>query len=168
MARYDFQKLRSDHNITQKELADKLKLSQGFLSSVEKWRNPFPDDRVQDLQAVFPNTDLTQYEVDEDTLPDRSIGSHNKFSQIDINNPEVLKKLLDIVEKCTSESDGARNAETSEAAEWRKRYDKVCAELDAVRGERDRYMKEKYELQFEIFRLKELLLRNGIEYEEKK
>jgi len=29
-------------------------------------------------------------------------------------------------------------------------------------------MKEKYELQFEIFRLKELLLRNGIEYEEKK
>ena len=30
MARYDFQKLRSDHNITQKELADKLKLSQGL------------------------------------------------------------------------------------------------------------------------------------------
>ncbi len=157
MARYDFQKLRSDHNITQKELADKLKLS-----------HPFPDDRVQDLQAVFPNTDLSQYEVDEDTLPDRSIGSHNKFSQIDINNPEVLKKLLDIVEKCTSESDGARNAETSESSEWRKRYDKVCAELDAVRSERDKYMKEKYELQFEIFRLKELLLRNGIEYEEKK
>ena len=65
MARYDLKKLRAAYKLTQKELADKLNVTQGFLSSVEKWRNPFPDERIDDLQRVFPDADLDTYEVPE-------------------------------------------------------------------------------------------------------
>ncbi len=168
MARYDFQRLRKDHGITQKQLADKLNLSQGFLSSVEKMRNPFPDERVQDLISVFPDTDLSEYELSDAPNSDNSVGSHNKYADIDINDPSILKQLLNIVAKVSDESEEARKDELTEAEDWRRRYDKAILDLDALRSERDKMMKENYELRVEIFRLKELLMKHHIDYDEKR
>lgn len=168
MARYDLKRLRTDQKITQKELADKLKVTQGFLSSVEKWRNPFPDERIDDLQKVFPDVDLTEYEVSDEDVPRENVGSFNRHSEIDINDSKLLLRLLDVIGKSTTSLDDARSAESVETTDWRKRYDKLNDKYEELRAERDSLLREKYELRDEIFRLRELLMKNNIDYEEKK
>ncbi len=168
MARYDLKRLRTDQKITQKELADRLKVTQGFLSSVEKWRNPFPDDRIDDLQKVFPDVDLTEYEVSEEDVPRENVGSFNRHSEIDINDSKLLLRLLDVIGKSTTSLDDARSAESEETTDWRRRYDKLNDKYEELRAERDSLLREKYELRDEIFRLRELLMKNNIDYEEKK
>lgn len=168
MARYDLKRLRTDHKITQKELADRLKVTQGFLSSVEKWRNPFPDDRIDDLQKVFPEVDLTEYEVSDEDVPRENVGSFNRHSEIDINDSKLLLRLLDVIGKSTTSLDDARSAESEESTDWRRRYDKLNDKYEELRAERDTLLRDKYELRGEIFRLRELLMKNNIDYEEKK
>lgn len=168
MARYDLKRLRTDHKITQKELADRLKVTQGFLSSVEKWRNPFPDDRIDDLQKVFPDVDLTEYEVSDEDVPRENVGSFKRHSEIDINDSKLLLRLLDVIGKSTTSLDDARSAESEESTDWRRRYDKLNDKYEELRAERDSLLREKYELRDEIFRLRELLMKNNIDYEEKK
>ena len=97
MARYNLLKLRKTLGLTQQELAKRLNLSQGFLSSVESGRNPFPDDRVEDLQAIFPNENLDNYLIQKSSGRSIAIGNNNKSSDIRINDPESLKALLSII-----------------------------------------------------------------------
>lgn len=160
MARYDLRKLRADQKITQQELAKRLKVTQGFLSSVEKWRNPFPDDRIDDLQKVFPDVDLADYEVAEGDVPKESMGSFNKYSDIDINDSKLLMRLLEMISQSSASVEQSRETESMEVIDWRTRYDKLTGETEQLR-------KENYELKNEILRLKELLLENGISYKKK-
>lgn len=157
MARYDLRKLRTAHNITQKELADRLKVSQGFLSSVEKWRNPFPDDRVDDLQTSFPDVDLSDFEVAEENVPKGNMGSFNKYSDIDINDSKVLSRLLELINRSSSSVEQSRETAIAEISDWRTRYDNLSKDNEQLRN-------ENYSLKNEILRLKELLLDNGISY----
>lgn len=166
MARYDFTKLRKDLKITQKELADKLGLSQGFLSSVENGRNPFPDERVDDLQSAFPDVNLEEYEIAETDIKTSNIGSHNTASSININEGETVKMLLECLAKANVNIGTARQEEGTEANEWRARFDKVTAELEKVREEKEKYQKLYYDLLVENTKIKETLKRNNIEYGE--
>ena len=97
MARYDLKKLRTAYKITQKELADKLNVTQGFLSSVEKWRNPFPDERIDDLQRVFPDADLTDYEVPERAT--HSVYTHWYSKETNAPDAPVIEPKADGVDE---------------------------------------------------------------------
>lgn len=168
MARYDLKRLRSDHKITQKELADKLNITQGFLSSVEKWRNPFPDERVSDLQAVFPDIDLSDYEVPEEDVPKNNVGCFNRHSDIDINDSKLLSKIIELIGTSSTRDEKEMEGENAEINCLRSRIDKLNATIDSLREECESLRKEKYEYREEIFNLRELLLSNGIDYKEKK
>lgn len=61
MAKYDLARFRREHNLTQKQLAEILKVTQGFMSAVENGRAPFPDERRKDFEAAFPGVDLDDY-----------------------------------------------------------------------------------------------------------
>lgn len=168
MARYDLRRLRTEHKITQKDLAEKLKVTQGFLSSVEKWRNPFPDERIGDLQMAFPDIDLSEYEVAEEDIPKENVGSFNKHSDININDSKLLSQLLDLIGISSTSVEQTHETVRAEVMDWRTRYDKLNDTLEETRKERDKLYRENYEFRAEIFRLKELLMKNGIDYEEKK
>lgn len=66
MARYDLARFRRDQGITQKQLADILQVTQGFMSSVENGRNPFPEERRKLFDEAFPTVDLERYRQIED------------------------------------------------------------------------------------------------------
>ena len=159
MARYDLKKLRTAYKITQKELADKLNVTQGFLSSVEKWRNPFPDERIDDLQNVFPDADLEAYEVLEDKVKEM-IGSGNSSSEVDINDPEVVKQAMSIASAAGVSLEKSREDAVREMKYWRDRYDELEKETKQLRSDNS-------DLREEVWRLKELLLENGISYKKK-
>ncbi len=154
MAKYDIKTLRSEFGITQKELADRLNISQGFLSSVESGRNPFPDERVTDLQAIFPEVNLEEYEICT-TTKRTIIGSHNNNSEVKINDSELIEKIVDAVAQIPR----------GESSADEKRSERLSEQLDDAREESERLRKENYSLQSEIFRLKELLIKNGISYD---
>lgn len=152
MARYDLPRLRKTLQMTQSKLAQLLQISQGFLSSVENGRNPFPDERVDDLQKIFPNEDLSDYEVTEQKALS-SIGSDNLFSQVQVNDPETFKALMEYMNRRTRE-------ETEACAQYQEKILNLTTELENTR-------KEKYEYLEEVYRLRDLLRANGIDFTKK-
>lgn len=61
MAKYDLARFRREHTLTQKQLAEVLSVSQGFLSSIENGRTPFPEERRKDFEKAFPGVNLDDY-----------------------------------------------------------------------------------------------------------
>ena len=159
MARYDLPRLRKTHNMTQSELARLLKISQGFLSSVEKGKNPFPDDRIDDLQSIFPEIDLSEYEITY-TVPQTLIGSDNSQSDVTVNDPATLNAMLQIIRETNKYEQQITEANSNRMFEMQDRILTLTDELEKTR-------KDKYELKEEILRLRGLLRENGIDYEEK-
>lgn len=66
MAKYDLARFRREHNLTQKQLAEALSVTQGFLSSVENGRTPFPEERRKDFERAFPGVVLDDYRSMDD------------------------------------------------------------------------------------------------------
>ena len=159
MARYDLPKLRKTLNMPQKELARLLNVTQGFLSSVENGRNPFPDDRVDDLQSVFPDVDLSDYEVTPQSAQ-TTIGSGNSQSDITVNDPATLKAMMQIIRETNKDEQSVVEGASSRLFEMQDRIMALTDELEKTR-------KEKYELKDEIYRLQDLLRENGIDYTKK-
>ena len=159
MARYDLPRLRKTLNMTQKELAGLLKVSQGFLSSVENGRNPFPEDRVDDLQGVFPDEDLSDYEVTSQN-PQTNIGSDNSQSEVMVNDPDTLKRMMEIISASIKDEKQVVEGVSSKLLEMQDKIMVLSDELEKTR-------KEKYELKDEIYRLQDLLRENGIDYTQK-
>lgn len=157
MARIDLPRLRKTKKMTQRQLAEALGLSQGFMSSVESGRNPFPDERVDDLQKIFPDEDFEQYPMAAPQRPTQAIGSFNEDSEININNPETLKTLLAYATKQSREVDNIVQTNGAEAKEYQERLLRLSDELEKCR-------KERYEFMEENLKLKDLLRRNNIDY----
>lgn len=170
MARYRLLELRKENGKTQKELAAALGVTQGFLSSVEKGRNPFPDERVADLRKAFPGVDITRYEIDEEEYPRylESVGSNNKFSEIRINDPEALRQILGILERIDRDTDKARGGDDEEIQRLRDDNARLCSRIDELQKKYDDCRDREIDLREEIWRLRELLTANGISYTQEK
>lgn len=159
MARYDLPRLRKKKNMTQRQLAEALGLSQGFLSSVESGRNPFPDERIDDLQQIFPKENLEDYIATAPQKPSSAVGSFNLDSEININDPATLKALLAYASRQSKEVDNIEQTTGGEAKVYQERVLRLSDELEKVR-------KEKYDLLDENLRLKDLLRRNNIDFKD--
>lgn len=164
MARYDFAKLRKEHGIQQKELADAAGVSQGFMSSIENGRNLFPEERWQLLYERFPDINFEAYKIIE--KEQGSTNSNNDNSPITINDPEVIKAFLAFVKKEVGENHPQSTPE--EMTQLRKDYLKLVSDFNEQRSAIDEYQKKIYDLQNQIVELKMLLLKNGISFDESK
>lgn len=165
MARYDIARFRREHKITQKEFANKLGISQGFLSSVENGRNPFPSERVEDLEKNYPDINWEDYELTEEDVKQTNIGSNNDNSDVRINDDATIKMLLQYLTKANGAISIAHQEEDTEAKEWRQRFDKAFSDYEKEKTEKEKYMKMYYDLLVEFTKAKELLIRNNIEFE---
>lgn len=170
MARYRLLELRKEHGKTQKQLAHDLGITQGFLSSVENGRNPFPDERVEDLSKVFPGVDLTEYEVPEEDYPRylETVGSNNRFSEIRINDPDTLRQMLELLERVNRDTDKAKDCDEDEIKRLREENARLSHRLDESRNKYDDCRDREIDLREEIWRLRELLTANGISYTQEK
>lgn len=170
MARYRLLELRKEHGKTQKQLAHDLGITQGFLSSVENGRNPFPDERVEDLRKVFPGVDLTEYEVPEEDYPHylETVGSNNRFSEVRINDPETLRQMLEMLERVNRDTEKEKNCDDEEIKRLREENARLSRQLDEQRSKYDDCRDREIELRDELWRLRELLTSHGIPYTQEK
>lgn len=159
MARYDLPRLRKKKNMTQRQLAEALGLSQGFLSSVESGRNPFPDERIDDLQSIFPEENIEDYAATAPQKPSSAVGSFNEGSEIKINDPATLKAFIAFATRQSKEVDSIEQTNGCKEKDYQERLLRLSDELEKVR-------KEKYDLLEENLRLKDLLRRNNIEFKD--
>lgn len=170
MARYRLLELRKENGKTQKQLAHDLGITQGFLSSVENGRNPFPDERVEDLRKVFPGVDLSKYEVGEEDYPHylETIGSNNRFSEVRINDPETLRQMLELLERVNRDTDKEKNCDEDEIKRLREENARLSHRLDESRTKYDASRDKEIELREEVWRLREILTSHGIDYTQEK
>lgn len=170
MARYRLLELRKEHGKTQKQLAHDLGITQGFLSSVENGRNPFPDERVEDLRKAFPGVDLTEYEVPEEEYPRylETVGSNNRFSEVRINDPETLRQMLEMLERVNRDTEKEKNGDDEEIKRLREENARLSRQLDEQRAKYDDCRDREIELRDELWRLRELLTSHGIAYTQEK
>lgn len=176
MAQYDLKRLRKEKGLTQQELAKSLNLSQGHLSTIESGRNPFPDERVDDLQALFPDLQLEDYEnvkVSKET--NIQIGTNNKSSDVRINQSDSTDKLMSMLQTQIEDKNKEREEwvheleyirtlnemfkEQNDKLDHRneklaERYDRVVDELETTR-------KKLFEAREEIWALKTQLAELG-------
>lgn len=169
MARYDFKRLRKENKIKQSEICDAVGVTQGFFSSVENGRNPFPEDRVSRLHQAFPKVDFEKYRIAEDATPvtatPGSNNSNSNNSDVHINDPEFMKEVVELVKKSMIESMPVKDiveAEKEVAQNESDRASFLAKENDKLRCEAAGYIKKIECLREEIQMLKEILMDNGI------
>lgn len=163
MAQYDLKRLRKEKGLTQQELAKRLNLSQGFLSSVESGRNPFPDERVDELQSLFPDLSLENY---ENTVISKEakieIGNHNTDSDIRINDPDSFSNLITFLKTTIEESRKEKQDNLGELEALRVRNEKLTERYDRIVDELEDTRKKLFDAREEIWWLRSLLTEHGI------
>lgn len=161
MAKYDIKKFRNEHGITQKALAEIMKVTQGFLSAVENYNSLFPSERKQYILDAYPEVDFEKYRLPDDDPKDGrggKINSDNDDSVIKINDPEVIKKFIDLVrdelksDKCDSKEAGHM---TQDIMSLLDKNAQLMARIEELQERNFEHLNE-------IIRLKTLLLENGI------
>lgn len=164
MAKFNLSQLRKDVGITQKDLADILEVSQGFMSSVESGRNPFPDERIGKLLAAFPAIDLDMYRLD-DSNEDKSVtNSYNHQSPIHINDKELITAFIEQVNKTTDLKNDELVRMQEELMSLRKSYQSLVDTSEKQRAAIDDYQQKIFALNDENMRLRMALLENGIKF----
>lgn len=163
MAQYDLKRLRKEKDMTQQELAKRLNLSQGFLSSVECGRNPFPDERVDELQSLFPDISLEDYESIQGSKEAKiEIGNHNTDSEIKIYDPDSMSTLITFLKTTIEDSRKDKRESTEELVNLRARNEKLTERYDRMVDELEETRRKLFDAREEIWNLKAKLSEYGI------
>lgn len=164
MTTYDLTKFRRDFNLTQKQLAEALNVTQGFLSSVENGYTPFPEERRKDLESQFPDVDLNDYRVQNDDIDDLN----------DLPIMKMRKRFKHFITRSINDGDITDDSDSKDIDKVQT-PDKVHAleaamdglkieneslktKNDELRDKLHETRNQVFELQNEILRLKSLLL----------
>lgn len=159
MQRVDLAKIRSDYSISQKDLAEKLGVKQSFLSNIERGRSPLPPEKLDKIIEIFEIEDIDSYYIED--IGNNSVSkSQSDNTNSIINDSAIFEKFVGIMEKMTE----AKNANESEAL---SRIERLQDRNDFLNSQVDELRKDLTRLLHENFALKELLIKNGIDYETK-
>ena len=159
MQRVDLAKIRSDYSISQKDLAEKLGVKQSFLSNIERGRSPLPPEKLDKIIEIFGIEDIDSYYIED--IGNNSVSkSQSDNTNSIINDSAIFEKFVGIMEKMTE----AKYANESEAL---SRIERLQDRNDFLNSQVDELRKDLTRLLHENFALKELLIKNGIDYETK-
>lgn len=164
MAKFNLSQLRKDVGITQKDLADILEVSQGFMSSVESGRNPFPEERIGKLIAAFPSINLDMYRMDETNANKLVTNSYNNQSPVNINDKELINFIFEQVNKATAMKNKELETMQEELVSLRKSYHGLVETSEKQRAAIDDYQQKIFALNDENMKLRMTLLENGIKF----
>lgn len=166
MSRLDLVRLRKSAGMSQRELAGQLQVRPSFLSAIENGRSRLPEEKLERIKEIFEIEDLEDYFVEDSSdivvpphthVAPHSHITHSHLSEQSDSITQLLNHFHDLAHQreksCRSEEGDlmARNDFLT------KRNDRLSEKVDDLRDEVDKLRKEN-------MHLKELLIKNGIEY----
>ena len=155
MKRIDFVRLRKRAGMSQRELADHLQVRPSFLSAIENGKSRMPDEKLDKIKEIFELDNLDDYMVEEQT--EHIVPPHTHAMDQNDTLAQLLNHFHDLAHQREREHYG-QDADAIERIEFlTKRNDRLSERVDDLRDEVDA-------LRGENLRLKELLLKNGIQY----
>ena len=155
MKRIDFVRLRKRAGMSQRELADLLQVRPSFLSAIENGKSRMPDEKLDKIKEIFEIESLDEYMVEEHV--EQTVPPHTHAMDQNDTLAQLLNHFHDLAHQREREHSG-QDAETIERIEFlSKRNDRLSERVDDLRDEVD-------SLREENLRLKELLLKHGIQY----
>ncbi|MDE6636799.1 MAG: helix-turn-helix domain-containing protein [Muribaculaceae bacterium] len=155
MTRIDFVRLRKRAGMSQRELADLLQVRPSFLSAIENGKSRMPDEKLDKIKEIFELDSLDDYMVDEHT--EMVVPPHTHTMDQNDTLAQLLNHFHDLAHQREREHSG-QDADIAARLDFlTKRNDRLSERIDDLRDEVDA-------LRQENLRLKELLLKNGIQY----
>lgn len=151
----DLAKLRKRAGISQRELADQLQVRPSFLSAIENGKSRLPDEKLDRIMEIFELDSLDDYIMEDHG--DTAIPPHTHA----LDEGESLTMLLNHIHDLAHKRDRSHAEPDPDAASridfLTRRNDRLSDRIDDLRDEVDG-------LRAENLRLKELLVKNGIQY----
>lgn len=157
MKRLDLLKLRKSVGLSQRELADRLAVQASFLSAIEKGRSRFPEEKIERLKEIVALDDLDRFMV-ADTTDFPPVPPHTHSHDETDALTQLLKHIHAQAHKHEEGDRGRENDLMHRIDYLSERNDRLSSRVDELREKIDFLLAENY-------RLKELLCRNGIEYD---
>ena len=155
MKRIDFVRLRKRAGMSQRELADLLQVRPSFLSAIENGKSRMPDEKLDKIKEIFELDNLEDYMVEEHI--EMTVPPHTHSMDQNDTLTQLLNHFHDLAHQREREHSGL-DADTASRIEFlTKRNDRLSERIDDLREEIDA-------LRQENLRLKELLLKNNIQY----
>ena len=153
MSRIDLVKLRKRAGMSQRELADILQVQPSFLSAIENGKSRMPEEKLEKLREIFEIDSFDGFIIEDNA--ETTVAPHtHAFDQSD-SLTHLLTHFHDLAHK---NSQSSENEDAAERIDFlTRRNDRLSDRIDNLRDEID-------DLRRENFRLKELLLKNGIQY----
>ena len=141
--------------MSQRELADILQVRPSFLSAIENGKSRMPDEKLDRIKEIFELDSLDDYMVEEHA--EQAVPPHTHAMDQNDTLAQLLNHFHDLAHQRERELSG-QDADAAERIEFlTKRNDRLSERVDDLRDEVD-------SLRTENLRLKELLLKNGIQY----
>lgn len=144
----DLKRLRSDHNLTQSQIARALDLSQSYLSQIERAQRRAPEALIITIAEHFNIDNIEEYKYIKDKISSPKI-SNNKTQNIQnsiVNSPESFyhgcndkseEKLetgnTDTLIKLLARSEDRYHEERLKVAQLQLEVERLTAELNKLR-----------------------------------
>lgn len=162
MGRIDLLRLRKSAGMSQRELAELLQVRPSFLSAIENGRSRMPEEKLEKLKEIFMLDDLDDYmreEKDEVTVPPHTHAElpHTHVMAQGDSLTQLLRHIHDLAHREDKAGFEHEQGMASKLEYLEKRNDRLSERVDNLRDEVD-------SLRVENLRLKELLVKNGIQY----
>ncbi len=141
--------------MSQRELADLLQVRPSFLSAIENGKSRMPEEKLDKIKEIFELNSLDDYLIEEHS--EMIVPPHTHTMDQNDTLAQLLNHFHDLAHQKEREHPH-QDQELSERIEFlSKRNDRLSERVDDLREEVDT-------LRQENLRLKELLLKNGIQY----
>lgn len=155
MSRIDFVKLRKRADMSQREFADLLQVRPSFISAIENGKSRMPEEKLERIKEIFEISNFDDY-ITEDPA-ENVIPPHTHI----MDQSDSLTQLLNHFHELAHQREKAHTSSDSDSIAridfLTKRNDRLSERVDQLREEVD-------QLRAENLRLKEILIKNGINY----
>lgn len=155
LKRIDFVALRKRAGMSQRKLAELLQVRPSFLSAIENGRSRMPEEKLERVKEIFELDSLDGYMMEEKEGP--SVPFHTHGSEQEDTLTRLLNHFHDLAHRREKAENGVDGKAAARIDFLVKRNDRLSQKVDDLRDETDR-------LRTENLRLKELLIKNGIQY----
>lgn len=153
--RIDFVALRKRAGMSQRELADMLQVRPSFLSAIEKGRSRMPEEKLARIKEIFELDSFEDYVIDE--CNENAVPPHTHTMDQNESISLLLNHFHDLAHQRDKFGDHHEKEKEERIDFLTKRNDRLSDKVDELRDKVDT-------LRDENFRLKELLMKNGIDF----
>lgn len=155
--------------MSQSELAQQLQITQSFLSAIENGKSPLPPEKENRLIELFHLDSLDGYIIN----PSRQPQASPRPDIDDLSEGDLFNRLLNRFHEQAHQKDSSEGHHHQEHHEriaaleesnsgLLRRIDYLLERNDRLAADNDTLRKEIDSLRDEIFRLKSLLMENGV------